>query len=62
MKRVSYILLVLLLLAVFVGVFVFINQDKLVDRFIAQQSASAQLRYDLLEQDGTILRRPSDGK
>ena len=54
MKRIGYILLVLLLLSGFVGVFVFINQDKLIDRFIARQSAAAQPRMDLLEKDGTI--------
>ena len=54
MKKIGYILLIIILLACFVGVFVFINQDKLIDRFIAQRTASAQLRTELLDRDNSI--------
>lgn len=54
MKKISYGLLTILLLIVFVGVFAFINQDKLIDRFISRQSAAAQYRYELLATDDKI--------
>jgi len=54
MKKVSYVLLIFLLLIFFVGVFAFINQDKLVDRFISRQSDAVSFRYELLEDDVAI--------
>lgn len=54
MKKISYVFLVFILLILFVGVFAFINQDKLVDRFINNVRDAAQYRYELLEQDGSI--------
>ena len=54
MKKLSYILLILFLLLLFVGVFAFINQDKLVDRFISRQSEAASFRTELLEDNDDI--------
>lgn len=54
MKKLSYILLVLFLLLLFVGVFAFINQEKLVDRFISRQSDALSFRTDLLEDNDDI--------
>jgi len=51
MKKVSYILLVVLVLILFIGVFAFINQDKLVDRFISRATAATSFRYELLDLD-----------
>ena len=54
MKKVSYIGLILLLLVIFVAIFGFINQNKLIDRFVSRQSDAAAYRYDLLEEDDKI--------
>ena len=44
-----------MVLAAFIGVFAFINADKLIDRFIEGQSEGAQQRMDLLEAPGMSL-------
>ena len=44
-----------MILAAFIGVFAFINADKLIDRFIEGQSEGAQQRMDLLEAPGMRL-------
>ncbi len=54
MKKLGIVSLVLLLLVLFVAVFGYINQDKLVERFIIRQSSIANLRTQLLDRDGTI--------
>lgn len=54
MKKLGIVTLVLLLLLIFVGIFGYINQEKLVERFIIRQSSAAQLRTDLLEKDDKI--------
>ena len=54
MKKIYYIILVLLVLLAFVASFVFINQDKLADRFIRNQSENVAYRYDLLEKDDIL--------
>jgi len=54
MKKVSYILLTIFLLIFFVGVFGFINQEKLVDRFISRQSDAVSYRYELLDDNDDI--------
>lgn len=46
--------MVLLVLLFFVAIFVFINQDKLADRFVRNQSESVAYRYDLLEKDDVL--------
>ena len=54
MKKLGIIALVLLVLALFIGVFGYINQDKLIERFIIRQSSAANLRHDLLVKDDAI--------
>ncbi len=54
MRKATYVLLTLLLLTFFVGIFAFINQNKLIDRFISRQSAAAIYRYELLDKDDKI--------
>lgn len=49
MRKILYITLGIMVLAAFIGVFAFINADKLLDRFIEGQSAVAEPRMDLLE-------------
>jgi len=44
-----------MILAAFIGIFAFINADKLVDRFIERQSEGSQQRLDLLEAPGMSL-------
>lgn len=44
-----------MILATFIGVFAFINADKLIDRFIRQQAESVDFRTDLLEAPGMSL-------
>jgi ribonuclease Z len=44
-----------MILAAFIGVFAFINADKLIDRFIEGQSEGSQQRLDLLEAPGMSL-------
>ena len=65
LRRTLYIFLALLVLAAFIGIFAFINADKLIDRFI--QNQSFEIRMDLLEGEdmklvtvGTSSPLPSD--
>lgn len=46
MKKTLYILIVLSLIAVFVLIFAYINQDKLIDRFIESQASNAELSFE----------------
>ena len=54
MRKFTYVILVFLLLLAFVGVFAFINQDKLVDRIVSRQSDAASFRYELMDKDDKI--------
>jgi len=53
-KKLYLVLLIVLLLLFFVGIFGYINQDKLIDRYISHELESISWRYDLLDPDGTI--------
>ncbi len=51
MKRTAIISVVILLIALFVAVFAYINQEKLIERYIQHLADQTALRYDLLEID-----------
>ena len=54
MKKFGIVALVLALLLFFIGIFAYINQDKLIERFILRQLSAANLRMDLMEKDDKI--------
>lgn len=54
MKKFFYVFVVLALLTVFVLIFAYINQEKLIDRFIENQSRGAAFHYELLEDTASI--------
>lgn len=55
MRKFIYVFVVLALLAVFVLIFAYINQEKLIDRFIENQSRGADFHYELLEDKESIV-------
>ncbi len=55
MRKFVYIFLTLLLLGIFIIIFAYINQDKLIDRFVERQSQSAEFRYELLENESEMV-------
>jgi ribonuclease Z len=54
MKKSLYILLILTLLAIFVAIFAYINQEKLIERFIENQAGNASFHNELLEDKESI--------
>lgn len=48
MRRILYIFLTFFVLGVFIILFAFINQDKLIDRFVERQSRGIEFRHELL--------------
>ncbi len=67
MKKILFTTLALILLGALIGVFAFINADKLIDRYIEGQSEGITFRTDVMEGDamrlitiGTSAPLPSD--
>lgn len=54
MKKFLYIFLVLAVLGAFVLIFAYINQDKLINRYIERQSSSVSFRTEFLEPSDEI--------
>jgi ribonuclease Z len=55
MKKFFYVFVVLALLTVFVLIFAYINQEKLIDRYIENQSHGADFHYELLDDKESIV-------